>query len=200
MEQKGLKNADGILGLSPDDPNNGPSYIAQLKDNKVIEQKIVSFFFSRAKQSEFTFGGYKQYLIKEGPQEDGFGIHWYNLIGTRYWEVEIRDLKVESQSIFSSETKIAILDSGTSMMSMPFTDFNKFKKIYQAAYPGEFTCLDKQNLCFFMSKCSNYLSKLDYIKIQLSDHWEYKVHPEDYTIDYEETQNGTTLQFCIFGV
>jgi hypothetical protein len=40
--------------------------------------------------------------------------------------VEIRDLKVESQSIFSSETKIAILDSGTSMMSMPFANFKKF--------------------------------------------------------------------------
>jgi hypothetical protein len=35
--QMGLDNLDGILGLSPDYPQNGPSFVAKLKQIGAIE-------------------------------------------------------------------------------------------------------------------------------------------------------------------
>jgi hypothetical protein len=55
--QKGINGFDGILGLSPDDTDNGPSYISALKDSGIIDKKIISFFLSRSTGSKFTFGG-----------------------------------------------------------------------------------------------------------------------------------------------
>ena len=56
--QTGLDSEDGILGLSPDELGNGPSYVAALKQQNLIDQKMVSFFLSQDKMSQFTFGGY----------------------------------------------------------------------------------------------------------------------------------------------
>jgi len=44
VEQEGLDDLDGILGLSPDYSSNGPSYISKLKESGLIDQKIASFF------------------------------------------------------------------------------------------------------------------------------------------------------------
>jgi hypothetical protein len=40
----GLEGLDGILGLSPDYPENGPSFMSSLKEAGLIDNKIVSFF------------------------------------------------------------------------------------------------------------------------------------------------------------
>jgi len=36
---------DGMVGLAPDDPNNGPSFVAALYDNNMISQKMFGFTF-----------------------------------------------------------------------------------------------------------------------------------------------------------
>lgn len=42
-----LGNYDGILGLAPDDPNNGPSYITAMKDKNLISRKMLGLQFNR---------------------------------------------------------------------------------------------------------------------------------------------------------
>jgi Eukaryotic aspartyl protease len=81
---------------------------------------MISFFLSLKNESKFTFGGYPEELVKPGES-----IRWYPLIGKRiiYWQVELRDLIVESKSIYSKSTKIAILDSGTSLLTMPSEEY-----------------------------------------------------------------------------
>ena len=43
-KQEGFDDADGILGLSPDIPQNGPSFVQKLREANLIDFKIVSFF------------------------------------------------------------------------------------------------------------------------------------------------------------
>lgn len=54
------------MGLSPDEVGNGPSYVAALKQQGLIEEKIISFYLSIERTSQFTFGGYPKDLVKEG--------------------------------------------------------------------------------------------------------------------------------------
>jgi hypothetical protein len=60
--------------------------VAALKQQNLIDKKMVSFFLSLDKMSQFTFGGYSSDLVKKGEN-----IRWYKLQGTRltYWQVEI---------------------------------------------------------------------------------------------------------------
>jgi len=44
--QMGLDSEDGILGLSPDEFGNGPSFVAALKQQNLIDQKMISFYLS----------------------------------------------------------------------------------------------------------------------------------------------------------
>ena len=44
--QKGLDLADGILGLAPESSNNGPSFVKLLKDQKIIDKKMFSFYLT----------------------------------------------------------------------------------------------------------------------------------------------------------
>jgi hypothetical protein len=59
QDQVGLDDLDGILGLSPDFPQNGPSFIARMKESGMISQKVASFFIGHLnQQSRVQFGGF----------------------------------------------------------------------------------------------------------------------------------------------
>jgi hypothetical protein len=36
-----------------------------------------------------TFGGYDEDMIKVGNEKEGYGIHWYKLVGTNWWQIEV---------------------------------------------------------------------------------------------------------------
>lgn len=88
-KQEGLAQADGILGLSPVSVENGPSMVQALKQAGAIDSMQVSFFLSHKRPSTITFGQYNDSLVKEGDEESGYGIHWYELTGKHYWQVKI---------------------------------------------------------------------------------------------------------------
>jgi hypothetical protein len=49
----------GLIGLAPDDPENGPSYVAALQTSGLIDKKEVGMIFGKDNTpSELTFGGY----------------------------------------------------------------------------------------------------------------------------------------------
>lgn len=64
-------------------------------------------------------------MIESGPKNDGYGIHWYDLEGTNYWEIKINDIKFEGSSAMSGWSARAILDSGTSLIAMPSNAFSR---------------------------------------------------------------------------
>lgn len=51
---------------------------------------MVGFFVSKDDYtSTMTFGGYDETMLKQGSEADGYGIHWYPLTNTIWWQVEI---------------------------------------------------------------------------------------------------------------
>lgn len=84
--ETGLNNMDGILGLSPDNGSNGPSYVSYLRNAGLIDQRMLGFFIGdKAYQSTVMFGGYDSSYVKSGDDKLGYGIHWYDLTGTNWW-------------------------------------------------------------------------------------------------------------------
>lgn len=52
---------DGVIGLAPDDPSNGPSFIATLADQGKIDKKMVGLMLTTVNQgqeSSVVLGGY----------------------------------------------------------------------------------------------------------------------------------------------
>lgn len=178
-EQTGLTQADGILGLSPNVRNNGPSFVERMHLDGLIDAMQVSFFLSLQRQSQITFGSYDQSRLKEGAEVDGYGMHWYDLTGTQHWQVEIQDLMVEGESVFSHETTKAILDSGTSFITVPSSDFKKIQRAYQSRFSVIFNCQTTGGapFCFFVENCEKTYTKLDHLQVQLGDDWQFSVPP-----------------------
>lgn len=73
-----------------------------------------------------TFGGYDQEMLKDCSDEDGCGVHWYPLTGKNWWQIEIQDMMYDKNSFFSGATERAIVDSGTSMITVPVSVFKQF--------------------------------------------------------------------------
>lgn len=83
LMQDGLDDLDGILGLSPDVSQNGPSFIKSLKGASIINQKIASFFIGNLnQQSTVLFGGYDTSFLKSE-------IVWLPLVGNTWWQVKM---------------------------------------------------------------------------------------------------------------
>jgi hypothetical protein len=76
---------DGILGLAPNIADNGPSYVQSLKEQGFIDKMEISFFLSQKSQSTFTFGPFDEELLMNKTE----GIHWLELTGKSWWQVEI---------------------------------------------------------------------------------------------------------------
>lgn len=55
-----LQKCDGIMGLAPDNDDNGPSYMTSLRNISLIDQLQISFQMTsmNKKKSLMTFGGY----------------------------------------------------------------------------------------------------------------------------------------------
>ena len=58
---------DGVIGLAPDDPSNGPNFIATLKNQKVIDSKMFGIMLGNptlSLDSTITIGGYDDSQFK----------------------------------------------------------------------------------------------------------------------------------------
>lgn len=126
---------------------------------------MISFFFSRDHQSSFTFGDYNQSMVKNGSAEDGYGVHWFDLTSKNYWQVKIQDIIVESKSVYGKNIDKVILDSGTSLITVPNSDFESIMKIYSKNYPSTFQCQKTPAICYFIGSCDGIGSKIEHIKI-----------------------------------
>jgi hypothetical protein len=83
-----------------------------------------------------------------------------------YWQIEIQDVIVENKSVFSKVAKTAILDSGTSLITMPNEEYEKIIDIYHSKFrtSDSFGCQKDPELCYFRTKCKAVISKLKNLK------------------------------------
>ena len=87
-----------------------------------------------------------------GPEDEGFGMHWYELTGTRHWQIEIQDVLVNDESVFSGSTYRAILDTGTSFITVPVSDFQSIIKVFSQRHSRTFGCEQGNSICYLVGK------------------------------------------------
>ena len=106
-----------------------------------------------------TFGGYDSSYIKDGDTNSGYGIHWYSLTGKNWWEIQIQDVLYEGNTAFSGSAKNCIIDSGTSLIAIPTTEWTNI--INAMLKKTSYMICDTTNLiCGFSDSCSNHYSSL----------------------------------------
>ena len=118
--QKGLKH-DGILGLSTISSDKGSSIVANFKNLGFIDNMMLSFLlkYDSTYEGYFSLGGYNEIFIKSN-----YSVVWNSLISTDQgkfndWQVEIRDLFFQGDSVFSNTYSVALLDFTTTFTVIP---------------------------------------------------------------------------------
>jgi hypothetical protein len=96
--------------------------------------------------------------------------------------------------IFSGKTKTAILDTGSSLIIMPKSEFKSLLGYWKQVDPNVF-CTDE--FCYYTGNCSDIVPKLKPLKFKFTDNLLYSIPATEYLID------GEVLEipgYCIFGV
>ncbi len=83
-----MADFDGYIGLAPDDPNNGPSFIAELYNQNVIDEKLVTIDLNSPGTSKITIGNLDSALIDQQ-------ILYYKSDQSQ-WKLELWDFKIGS--------------------------------------------------------------------------------------------------------
>lgn len=94
-----LSQYSGILGVAPDDKASGPSFVDKLKDEGIIERKMISLLIQKKPLSSYvTFGGKTDFMMITVNRTQP--IIWYNSTSLTNWK-----LKVMNTHIRDSENK-----------------------------------------------------------------------------------------------
>jgi hypothetical protein len=92
---------DGIIGLAPDDPSNGPSFVAQLKTDGYIDKKMFGIGLkTSSSNANITFGSVDSSYSN---------IIWYNQKYNSNWTVELWSVTIGTTTLHATteSTKIA---------------------------------------------------------------------------------------------
>ena len=114
----GLEGLDGILGMSPV-TGLEPSFMKALHDQGKIDEAVATFVINDPeRQSSVTLGGIPDGAIVGNmtaldlvPDED------------TWWTLELDGLTYGGDSIKESQTRYAILDTGTSLLTISRSDY-----------------------------------------------------------------------------
>merc|ERR1712060_904874 len=103
---------DGILGLGWDAISVGrvPTVMKALVESKQMAQPVFAFYLGNKQPGELVFGGVDQ---KHYTGDFTF----VPLSSETYWEIVLDGVKIAGESV--SQTKKAIVDSGTSLLAGP---------------------------------------------------------------------------------
>ncbi len=117
---------DGMLGLGPDDPSNGPSFVAEIANQGIVTHKMFGLIMSQKGVSEITFGGYDETWMKYR----GIDIDYFPQTNATRWEIELRDVKMMTKSFWQGTTK-AVIDSFYKVITLPTAEFSNFATYIQ---------------------------------------------------------------------
>ncbi len=175
---KGLSN-NGILGLGPPYASNGPSFIQALIDQDQLSEPVVSFqLTSLDEQSEIQIGytnssSYNGTLTVHQTVNSSTTDTWWtvNLTGAYYGTININ----------SYDTKNAIVDTGTSLLTLSKTDYNVFTALVNNQTNNAFTCNDG-GCTTEAGPCGAFAGQLSDIVIYI-DGIAYTIPPSGYMMD-----------------
>lgn len=123
----GLKGSkwDGILGLLPSAISGSNLFVTELfKSGKLPLDSFFIDYTDTKSKSEIVFGGFDKSKVKELDDFTFFKIH-----EPSHWSAELKRIKYGLLTEIPLLAKVAILDSGTSLVLMPTEMFTAFKGI-----------------------------------------------------------------------
>ncbi|CDW78695.1 eukaryotic aspartyl protease family protein [Stylonychia lemnae] len=184
-----LAKIDGVVGLGPDDPSNGPSFIAELYNQGVIGKKMFGIQVGFNQKSEMMFGGWDDTWMKTR----GENIYFYPQSNQSRWEIELRDLKMKNTSFWEGSKK-AVIDSFNDSITFPDAEFQVFKT-YIESIDHTIDCDNTKGTCRFNDDCTTKYTKLPQLRIQFGDMNTFAINPKDYLFGQVD---GGNRAFCTF--
>jgi hypothetical protein len=131
--QSGLDGLDGILGMSPTGRGNGPNFVHEVYKAGNISEPTVSFWLNDADSdvgSYVTFGGVQTKAYKGD-------IYYSNTLSdsSSWWTLTYSGIKYGSDSYDVSSVGRIIVDTGTSFIYLPQSDYTKLaNKLEEAGF------------------------------------------------------------------
>jgi len=113
-----LDHIDGILGLSPDISDR--SLFNALFKQQLIRERIFSFYLTHKEESVVRLGGIDKAKIRSEER-----LQYFELTKSPYWSIEIKGFYVDDSNCLGPSALFAIVDSGTTLLSMPTDDYLK---------------------------------------------------------------------------
>lgn len=106
-------NFDGILGLGFQSISEGgvPTVIAELAKSGQLDEPVFGFYLPKGQAGQLVLGGVD-------PDHITSEFNFVNLTNTSFWELSLDSIKL-GDFLNMSATKIAIVDSGTSLLAGP---------------------------------------------------------------------------------
>jgi hypothetical protein len=177
-------DSDGILGLSPhkDMKKKKLHYLWSLKDNGIIDRAMVSFSITSKDMGEkpyALFGGYNSSQIVGGASGLKTFKNFQNWLGT--WALEGQGMYYGAkpmQQPGQDTSYPAIIDTGSSQLSIPPDVFEKIREEWQTALP-ELDCTSDQTFCHVKKPCEEVADKVKPVGFQMSD-YVFEINPAQY--------------------
>lgn len=181
---------DGILGIAPDDPSNGPSFISSLMTGKVITSKVFGLLITPAAvtASAITIGGYDSSMMST----NYMNIHWEPLYNTSRWYMKVNDLRIGLYSFKSSKVLISLLDTFYRTILLPTSEFNNLVNYYRTQY--SYVICNNNTVggsCYFLGQCSAKIPNFANFRIQFNDTCVFGIPPEYYML--QTTMGGQSI-------
>lgn len=172
-----LTPMDGMIGLGPDDPSNGPSYVASLFNSGLIGRKMFGLIFGNADNSQITLGGWDESKFKSSDDP----INFFPQTNSSRWEIELRDAKMGNNSFWVS-CKKAVIDTFYRTVTLPMAEYQKFQTNMLSMTKAA-SCNSKTLQCQFSGKCSRYANTLPSFRLQFGSLKTFSMNPNDYLED-----------------
>lgn len=130
---QGLSGINGILGLSPADQDNGPSFMKALYKQGQISEYKVSFQLNYWANTT-TFDNYADFGVPVSSRARGDTWHTrLNKKNDQWWTLHLHSFKYNSDDLMTGLMKYAIVDTGTSLLYLIPNDFINFMMAVKAA-------------------------------------------------------------------
>eukprot|EP00347_Sterkiella_histriomuscorum_P017229 403350189 len=175
-----LTPMDGMLGLGPDDPANGPSFVAALYNEQKIGRKMFGLAYGKQLKSQITFGGWDE-TFKRSIEDE---IYFFPQTNNTRWEIELRDVKMSNTSFWTSTRKV-VIDTFFRVVSLPLPEYENFKN-YIEKISSDIICNSKTRICQFEGKCSTRVAQMPQLRLQFCSMQTFAVNPQDYLDDRKD--------------
>lgn len=160
---------DGYFGLSPSFRNATLSLPDQLYEAGVISENKFTIWINNnaddSKSASMIFGG-----MPEGATRGESYSLSINTAKSQWWTVSYKGLLYGSDSIYGSNIKYAIIDSGTTFINLGNQDFLNFKQKIQGAPGGDLWNCPDNNACFSNeTDCATFAPNMEPLEIILGN-------------------------------